>query len=103
MRVEQLSAVTRCSNPNNKWPDHNSSTCTYCNGGTELDNLKKAVRYAYLTLGFYAAPYNYSTESAVTYPDGSVMKGILRDGGEQAREASEKIKIFLPDLEEIIK
>ncbi len=58
----------------------------------ENKKLKKALRFTYLTLGFYGTPYNYSEDSAILWIDNTKIKGILRDGGQDAREASEFVK-----------
>lgn len=78
---------------------HNDATCTYCDSGTEIDNLRKAARYAYLTLGYYATPYNYDSKNIAYHPlTGKAASGIMFDGGSDAREAIEKMKMFLPSL-----
>lgn len=59
---------------------------------SENIELKKGFRYLWMTMGFYKTPYNYSRESAVTYPDGSQLIGVLRDGGDQASNAAEVIR-----------
>lgn len=53
----------------------------------ELNKYKKLARFQYLTLGFYASDYNYQEKSAVTWVDNSKILGILRDSGQQAKEA----------------
>jgi hypothetical protein len=79
-------------------------TCTYCSGGTEVENLIKALRFAFLTLGFYGTPYNYSEESKIRHPvSGEVCGGIMFDGGADAREANAKIKKFLPNYQELLR
>lgn len=70
----------------------------------EKEMLITALRYAYLTLGYYATPYNYSDEAKVRHPlTGEVVGGIMFDNGEQAKEASEKIRALLPNYESILR
>jgi hypothetical protein len=45
----------------------------------ENEKLKKAVRFLYLTMGFYGTPFNYKTENQHSY------SGILWDKGHDAR------------------
>jgi len=96
--------MSECTNEKNKWPgEHNGSTCTYCGEGTEVERLRKAVRYLYLTLGYYATDYNYDPKNICYHPlTGQPASGIMFDGPDQAKEAIEKVKMFLPELKEII-
>jgi hypothetical protein len=65
--------------------------CADCNLARlekENDRLKRLCRYQFLTLGFYAAKYNYTEEAIVHHPiTGEPEGGIMADGGEQARAA----------------
>jgi len=103
--VESKETCIPCSNPENPgFRDHAPATCTYCAGGTEIERLRKAVRWAYLTLGYYKTKYNYDPKNITYSPiTGKEASGIMHDGGEQAQEACEKMKIFLPELDSIIR
>lgn len=46
----------------------------------ENDQLKRIVRFMYLTLGYYGTLYNYD--------DGKWMGGVLQDRGHDARQAT---------------
>lgn len=69
----------------------------------EIEKLKKALRFAYLTLGFYGTPYNYSEESKIRHPfTNEVVGGIMFDGGKDAREASEYVRELFPDYQKYL-
>lgn len=58
----------------------------------EIERLRSLARYMYLTLGFYATPYNYDPQNVCTHPiTGEPASGILFDGGDDAREAMKRV------------
>jgi hypothetical protein len=62
----------------------------------ENQKLKAAVRYLYMTIGFYATNYNYKKENWTYHPiTGKLASGIMYDMGHDARHASRVVKAIL--------
>lgn len=54
----------------------------------ENRKLKALCRYQYLTLGYYATPFNYASKNITYHPlTGKAASGILHDAGHDARYA----------------
>jgi len=59
----------------------------------QLDKLKRLCRFQFLTLGYYATPYNYDDKNNIYHPiTGEPASGIKVDGGQEAREANDLIE-----------
>ena len=61
----------------------------------DTKTLLKIIRHQYLTLGFYATPYNY--DQRIGLPDGSWKTGIEMDKGHDARDSGEFTRKLLGD------
>lgn len=56
-----------------------------------IDDMKKLIRFQYLTLGYYATEYNYK-ELIYNPISGITQTGITEDNGFQAKKAIELAK-----------